>query len=71
MNALIRHRKRAKSIVPAKYEETWIEDPDRPSGIIEAPPASQWKWPTSCVRRVADDAKTGPSTSKKQGTERN
>jgi hypothetical protein len=28
-----------KGTVPAKYEETWIEDPDPPSGIIEAPPA--------------------------------
>lgn len=28
-----------KIIVPANYEETWIEDPDLLSGVIEAPPA--------------------------------
>ncbi|MGO8542960.1 hypothetical protein AB9F44_34220, partial [Rhizobium leguminosarum] len=28
-----------KILVPANYEETWIEDPDLLSGVIEAPPA--------------------------------
>ncbi|MBB4230734.1 hypothetical protein [Rhizobium mongolense] len=32
-----------KGTVPAKDEETWIEDPDPPSGIIEAPPALAMK----------------------------
>ncbi|MBY5482111.1 hypothetical protein HFO84_33025 [Rhizobium leguminosarum] len=28
-----------KILVPANYEETWVEDPDLLSGVIEAPPA--------------------------------
>lgn len=34
-----RARQDGKIIVPANYEETWIEDPDLLSGVIEAPPA--------------------------------